>query len=146
MKSPCQWHSPFSLMQIVFKFLNSCFLISFSFLVLVYFMAEVPVAKWVRCSIGTVCDACTGPAEKHLRLPMDLISIKWVDIWSARHAMFLMMAQIVHTWCPQHEWRCPPPCCKGWTWLDENTVQLHRGFQITYGVYVAYFIYFCWGN
>jgi hypothetical protein len=45
-------------MQIVFKLLISCFLISFSFLVLMYFMADVPVAKRARCALGTVCDAC----------------------------------------------------------------------------------------
>ena len=112
----------FSLMQNVFRFLISCFLISCWFLVLVYFIADVPAANRVRRSINTVCDAC----GKYSQLPMDLKSIEPSDIWSARHATFLMMDSPVHTWCPQHEWRCPLPCWKSWRRRDENTVPLRK--------------------
>ena len=96
-----------------FQFLISCLLISGSFLVLVYFIADVSAAKLVRRSFDTVCDACGTP--------MDLKSIEPADIWSARHATFLMMDPPVYTGCPQHEWRCPLPCCKCWRRRDENT-------------------------
>ena len=123
----------FLLMLIVFNFLISCFLIYCSFLVHVYSMADVPVAKRVWRAIGT---------GKNSRLHMHLIGIKQADIWSALHAMLSMMDPPAPTWCPRKEWRCPPPCCKSWRWLDGNTVQqLERQcFQPTYGAYVAYLI------
>ena len=131
----------FSLMQNVFRFLISCFLISCWFLVLVYFIADVPAANRVRRSINTVCDAC----GKYSQLPMDLKSIEPSDIWSARHATFLMMDSPVHTWCPQHEWRCPLPCWKSWRRRDENTVPLRKQ-KSTYGAYFAYLIYIYLGS
>ena len=57
-ESRWQWCLPFSHVLIVCNFLISCCFISFSFLVALCFMKEIPAPKRVLCALGIVCDAC----------------------------------------------------------------------------------------
>ena len=57
-KSRWQWCSPFSHVPIVCNFLISCCFISCSFLVVLYFMTNVPAPKRVWGAIRILCDAC----------------------------------------------------------------------------------------
>ena len=107
----------------------------------VYFKADIPVGKRVLCTFDTVCDACAKSFATY-----DGFNQQWMSsylISTPRHVLddgSTRSSGPVLTCFPQHEWRCPPPCCKSWRWLDESQVYPHNGFQITYGAYCAYLI------
>ena len=56
-ESRWQWCLPFSHVPMVCNFLISCCFISFSFLVVLCFMKDIPAPKRVLCALGIVCDA-----------------------------------------------------------------------------------------
>ena len=82
--------------------------------------------SWQTSLLLNECGApsaqCVMPVGNNLRLPMHLISIERAYIWKALHATLSMMDPLEPTWWLPNEWRCPPPCCKSWRLLDENTV------------------------
>ena len=73
-ESRWQWCSPFSHVPIVCNFLISCCFISCSFLVVLYFMTNVPAPKRVLCALGIVCDA-ENIGENTVQLEHDLLCL-----------------------------------------------------------------------